>query len=125
MVLIGVFAVSALAKLSDRSATAIAARSLGVPERLSGPVSRLLPAAELGIAGALVVGLFVAPIRRLGAAGAIALLGMFTMAMIRTLRRGNAPLCLCFGSLGARPIGTESVIRNAALVALGVVAAAG
>lgn len=121
MVLVGVFLASGLAKLRDRNATATAAGALGVPIRFTGAVANFLPAIELSIAAALVLGLVVAPVRRGGAAAAVALLGAFTIAMARTLRRGQTPLCHCFGSTGTHPIGTDSLVRNGALVALSVV----
>jgi uncharacterized membrane protein YphA (DoxX/SURF4 family) len=120
-VLIAVFTVSGLAKLRDHHATSRAAGALGVPSRLAHDIARALPVIELSIAATLAIGLVAAPVRRLGAASAVAMLGVFTAAMARTLRQGRAPVCNCFGSLGARPIGTDALIRNGALVALGVV----
>ncbi len=120
-VLVVVFVISGLAKLRSHHATAIAARALGVPDRFAGAVSRILPIVELAIAAALVAGLAAASVRRLAATGAVALLSVFSIAMARTLRRGQAPVCNCFGSLGARPIDNDSLVRNGALVALGLV----
>lgn len=125
MVLSGVFIVSGVAKVRDLMATVTAAEALGVPLRLTRAVARFLPAAELSIAVALIAGLFWSPVRRAGAFAAIALLGVFTFAMARALARGNAPICHCFGSLSSRPINAESVVRNGALVALGLVVAVG
>ncbi len=125
IVLAGVFAVSGTAKARDVAGTTTAARSLGVPASLARLVARLLPMVELALAAALVVGLLVSVVRRVAAIGSVMLLGAFTVAMARTLRQGQAPMCRCFGALGERPISTETIVRNIALAALAVVSAIG
>ncbi len=125
MVLVGVFSVSAFAKARDVDATATAAGLLGVPAALTRVVGRLLPIVELGLCASLIIGLFVSPVRRAAALGSLFLLGAFTVAMARTLRRGQAPVCRCFGSLSERPISSDTIIRNTALGALAVVSAVG
>lgn len=125
IVLAGIFIVSGSAKARDLGVTATAAASLGVPASLARPVARLLPVVELALAAALLVGLLVSALRRIAAIGAVLLLGAFTVAMARTLRRGQAPMCRCFGALGERPISTETIVRNLALAALALVSAIG
>lgn len=125
IVLAGVFAVSGTAKASDVVGTTTAARSLGVPASLARVVARLLPIVELALSVGLVVGLLVSVVRRVAAIGSVMLLGAFTVAMARTLRQGQAPMCRCFGALDERPISTETIVRNIALAALAVVSAIG
>ncbi len=116
-----VFAVAALAKLADRSGTGRAIEAFGLPPRLAPAGVLLLPIAELTIAAALV------PVAtaRWGAAGAVALLAIFSLAIARTLRAGSAPDCNCFGGLTQTEVGRGTLIRNlllggiAAFVALG------
>ena len=125
IVLAGVFAVSGTAKARDLSATTTAAVSLGVPASFARFVARMLPIVELALAGALLVGLRVPALRQIAATGSLLLLGMFTVAMGRTIRRGEAPLCRCFGALDERPISAETIVRNVALGALAAVCVIG
>ncbi len=118
IVLAGVFAVSGWAKARDLGGTTTAAASLGVPASLARLVARLLPVIELALAAALLVGLLVSAVRRVAASGSLVLLGLFTVAMARTLRLGRAPVCRCFGALSERPISAETIVRNVALAAL-------
>lgn len=94
-----------------------AARALGTPRVL---VPAVAPA-ELVLGGLLAAG--VAP--RVTGTLAAALFAVFTVALVRVLRRGDAPVCSCFGSWSARPVSWRSVGRNVALTALAVFAAAG
>ncbi len=125
IVLASVFAVSGTAKARDLAGTTTAAGSLGVPASLSRIVARLLPFVELTLAVALLVGLLVSVVRRVAAIGAVLLLSAFTVAMARTLRRGQAPVCRCFGTLSERPISSETIVRNLALASLAAVSAIG
>ncbi len=125
VVLAGVFAVSGTAKARDVAGTTSAAAALGVPAAIARLVSRLLPVVELALAAALLVGLLVSALRRIAATGSLLLLVGFTVAMARTLRRGQAPVCRCFGSFSERPISTDTIVRNVALAALAVVSAIG
>lgn len=121
VVLIGVLATAAVAKLGHRAATAESARALGVPRRWSRPVATLLPVVELSLAALLL------PQRTFAVAAALAaaLFLAFTVAVARTLARGGTPECNCFGQLTSAPIGRATVARNVALlVAAAAVAAA-
>lgn len=113
-----VLVVSGVAKLTDRTASADALVGFGVPARLrwAAPV---VPLVELGLAVLLVV----PSTARWGAIGAVALLGMFSVAIAVNLARGRRPACNCFGKLTAGPISGRTLARNGALVALAVVAA--
>lgn len=112
-----VFVVAGVAKARRPIETAGTFRRLGVPApRLA---ARLVPAAELLLAGALLV----VP----SPAGALALLalGGFTAVLVRTLRAGTQVACGCFGSTGAEPVGPADLVRNALLGLAALVALAG
>jgi hypothetical protein len=53
---------------------------------------------------------------------AIAVLTVFTVLIVVRLAQGRRPPCACFGTWSARPIGPWHVVRNLAMIALGVVA---
>jgi thiol-disulfide isomerase/thioredoxin len=118
-----VFAVAALTKLADLRGSRDAVAGFGVPERLAGPVGLLLPICELAVA----VALLPATTARIGALGATLLLAMFAIAIARSMARGAAPECHCFGQLHSQPVGWRSLARNGALaaIALFVVLASG
>ncbi len=113
-VLAAVFAVAGVAKLLDRVGSRVAARSFGVPERLSGFVAVGLPIAELAIA----VLLLPAATRRYAAVAALALLIVFCAAIGVAMTRGRAPDCHCFGQLHSAPAGWGTLARNAVLATL-------
>jgi methylamine dehydrogenase accessory protein MauD len=50
-----------------------------------------------------------------GAAGALVLLGAFSLAVAVNLARGRTPDCHCFGQVHSRPIGAGTLARNAIL----------
>lgn len=114
LALVAVFGLSGIAKLFDPDGSAKAFEDFGVPKPLVRPMTILLPAAELLIAGAL---LFVHS-SWFGAIGASALMVVFTAAMLYQLAMGNAPDCHCFGQISSEPVGASSVARNVALMAL-------
>jgi uncharacterized membrane protein YphA (DoxX/SURF4 family) len=53
---------------------------------------------------------------------AIVVLVAFTVLIVVQLAQGRRPPCACFGSWSARPIGPWHVVRNVAMIALGIVA---
>jgi hypothetical protein len=109
-----VFGAAAAGKLADRRGVATAAEALGVPPGLAGPVARLLPVAELAVAGAMAW----RPTVAAGAAAGLFLLVLFTVLVVLNLRRGRRPPCHCFGRVGDAPIGAGTVARNLILMAL-------
>ncbi len=115
LVLAAVLVVAAGAKLVRRGDTGRELESLGLvaPEVLAW----LVPAAELGVAGLLVL----VPVW--GGMAAFALLVAFTTVLVRVLRSGRAVSCNCFGALSSRPISPTTLLRNLALLALALVAA--
>jgi methylamine dehydrogenase accessory protein MauD len=118
----GVFALASLTKLADLRGSRAAVAGFGVPARFASVLGTLLPVAELGVAAALIP----ASSARLGALGAVILLGTFVVAIARSIRRGDAPDCHCFGQLSSEPVGRRTLARNAILMGLAAfVAAAG
>lgn len=115
MLLSMVFVGAAVAKLADRSGTRTALEAFGV-RRLANPAATLLPVVELAVALALVP----AATARWGALAALGLLGIFSLAVLRTLRSGSTPDCNCFGGLAQTEVGRGTLVRNGLL---GVVAA--
>jgi uncharacterized membrane protein YphA (DoxX/SURF4 family) len=108
--LAAVFAVAAMAKLSDRTAFAETLERFRLP-----PVAApAVPAAELAAALLLLVPASV----RVGAGAALVLLALFTAVLAATLRRGEQPDCGCFGASSPTPIGPGTLVRNGALAAL-------
>ena len=112
--LAAVFAVAAWTKLADRSGARRAVVDFGTPEPLAVTVATLLPVGELGVTGALLV----PASARWGAIGALALLALFCIAITRSMLRGEAPDCHCFGQLHSEPAGWRTLARNAVLAAL-------
>jgi Methylamine utilisation protein MauE len=112
------FAVAAAHKLRDpRRFAATLAEYRVLPAGLAGAASALLVALELAVVAALVVD------RRLGLAGAAALLGLYAGAMATNLARGRRHIdCGCAGPAARRPISGWLVVRN---VMLACVALAG
>lgn len=114
MVLGAVFLVSSVAKLRDRGWPAAAAR-FGLPAALALP----LAVTEL-VLGALLVAQAAPP---LPSFVALALLGLFTGAVIARVARGDDVPCACFGwSDGAAAVSWGTVARNGVLCLLAVCA---
>jgi thiol-disulfide isomerase/thioredoxin/uncharacterized membrane protein YphA (DoxX/SURF4 family) len=124
LILALVFLVAGFAKLADRDGSREAAEAFGVPDSLAGPTAILLPIAEL-IAAALLVPSATA---RAGAVLAATLLIAFCAGITRSIVRGQAPECHCFGQLHSSPAGPKTLARNlilAAAAALVAIAGAG
>jgi peroxiredoxin len=121
LVLIAVLAVAGAAKLADRSGARKAVRGFGVPEALSGPVAAALPLIEMAAAVLLLTTVTAA----VGAALALVLMLVFSAAIARSLARGEAPDCHCFGALHSEPAGPRMLIRNLLLAALAAISLAG
>jgi thiol-disulfide isomerase/thioredoxin len=116
-----VFATAASGKLTDLEGTRDALAGFGVPDALSGPMALVLPAGELAVAVLLLFG----ATRVAGAAGALGLLAVFSVAIIANLARGRTPECHCFGRLHSAPAGWSTVARNAVLAACATAVLAG
>jgi peroxiredoxin len=116
VLLILVFVVAAAAKLARRSQTVGMLRAFGVPATVAGPLARILPVAEMAVAVALIS----SATARYGAAAAVALFTFFTLGMAINLAVGRKPDCNCFGALASAPIGFSTVLRNLALLSIGL-----
>lgn len=117
LVLLLVLVAAAALKLVRPAAAAGHMADLGLPH--PGLLARVVPAAELAAAVALVA----AP--GWGAAAALALLAAFTVVLVRTVRSGRLVACGCLGALDrGRPVSWRTVARNLALMALAAAAAA-
>lgn len=110
-----IFVVSGALKWRDPSWPA-AAQSLGTPPSLV----HLVPPIELVVGGLVIAGI-ATPLPVLAG---LALLVVFTGALVRVVRRPNPPVCACFGAWSAAPVSWRSIARNLGFVALGVVALA-
>ncbi|HVW31355.1 MAG TPA: MauE/DoxX family redox-associated membrane protein [Acidimicrobiia bacterium] len=110
------FALSAGMKFADRAGFTRGVREFGVPG--AAVVAVALPPVEAALAVLLVA------VR--GAAWpafvAIAVLAVFTAAVVANLAGGAPAPCPCFGppSADARPVSTGTIVRNGYLVALAV-----
>jgi len=119
--LAAVFGAAGWAKFADVSGTRQAARDFGVPAAAAPAVAFVVPLLELAVAVLLVLGPVV-----VGAAGALILLGVFTVAVATSLARGRRPDCHCFGRLQSERVSSRTLVRNGILlVAAAVVLARG
>jgi peroxiredoxin len=112
LLLAAVFVVAALAKLGRRAETESTLEAFGVGPARRRPFAIALPLAELAVAAALL------PAASTPYAGVAAflLLAAFSVAVARTLRRGEQVDCNCFGSLGPSKITGWTLARNLALL---------
>ncbi|MFI6170794.1 peroxiredoxin family protein [Nocardia sp. NPDC051052] len=108
------FGLSAVGKLADPVGTRKAVGEFGVPMRWVAAVGWGLPALEGLVAIAVPVPWTVLP----GAALALLLLVVFTLAVARLLKRGERPACSCFGAVSTEPIGARTLVRNGVLLVL-------
>src|SRR4051794_31945272 len=106
--LAAIFVVAGAAKLVDRGGARKAPVDFGAPQALAGPLATALSLTELAIAGLLLA----EDTARWGAAGAVALLAVFSVAIGLALARGSAPDCHCFGQLHSEPAGWKALARS-------------
>jgi peroxiredoxin/uncharacterized membrane protein YphA (DoxX/SURF4 family) len=113
LALAGVFLLAAVTKLTDQRGTREALQEFRVPPGVAGYGAMALPLAEL-----LGVALLI-PSRtaRVGSVVVVALLLLFVGGILAALRRGETPDCHCFGQVHSEPVGPETLIRNAILLA--------
>lgn len=114
LLLAAVFVTAGVGKLADLAGSRAAVAGFGVPERLAAPIGTLLPIAEI-MAAVLLLGDDTA---RAGALVALILLTGFCAGIARSMARGEAPDCHCFGQLHSEPVGPRVLVRNLALTAL-------
>ena len=109
-----VFLVAGGSKIAAGPEWPVQAHGLGAPAILI-PV---VPWVEILIGAALVAQIA----RQAAAVAAVGMLVVFTGMIIGQLAQGRRPPCACFGAWSAKPLGLGHVARNAALIALGVLA---
>ena len=90
-----------------------------MPEPLVPSLAIILPVAELATGGVLVP----AATAPWGAAAALVLLAVFSVAIAIALLRRRPPDCGCFGRLHASAASARSLVRNGGLAALALVVA--
>lgn len=94
-------------------------RAFGVPGGLSVATAVAVPVVELTIGFSL----FAFPNSSVPAFAAVALLALFTGAVLANLLRENAAPCPCFGAVAVeRPVSGRTLFRNAWLLALAILA---
>lgn len=118
VIVAAVLLVSAAAKLRDRAATGSGLVAMGVPRVVAPTAATLLPVAEAGIAA----GLLFPPARVPAAFAAIVLTALFTGAVAGNLVTGRRPPCACFGAASRRPLSGLTLVRNAVLMSLAIIA---
>jgi thiol-disulfide isomerase/thioredoxin len=114
--LAAVFGVAGIAKLSDRRGTTRTLEAFGVPKHLAKLASPALPILELAIA----VALMPAVSARVGAASALVMLVVFSMAAAVVMMRGRRVECHCFGQLTTGTVGWNTLARNVILAILAI-----
>jgi Methylamine utilisation protein MauE len=116
LTLASAFALSAGTKLARRAAFTGSLAEFGVPA--PGLVAWFLPPVEGGLAVALVV----LPHQAWPAFASIAVLALFTGAVVANLAGGRETPCPCFAASGGRPVSAATVVRNGLLLAFAVLA---
>jgi hypothetical protein len=119
LVLTAAFTLAALLKLRDRKASRDTFHNFGIPSCLAGPAATIVPLIELAIAASLL------PARSAlwGAVSALALLLIFTVAIVLNLAIGRAPDCGCFGQFRSKPINWTTPVRNVVLLCVAALVA--
>jgi hypothetical protein len=108
VLLAGMFAIAAMAKLADRGGVRRAVIAFGVPSAAAGLLGWALVGAEFCTALLLLI----APAARVGGVAALVLLVAFSATVVLNLARGRRPHCHCFGRLSSGPLGWSTVARN-------------
>jgi peroxiredoxin/thiol-disulfide isomerase/thioredoxin/uncharacterized membrane protein YphA (DoxX/SURF4 family) len=121
LILAATFVVAGVAKLGDREGTGQAVAGFGLPDRFAGPMSILLPVAEIAAAVLLIP----TATAQVGAALALALLLAFCVVIARSTLRGEAPECHCFGQLHSAAAGPKMLARNLVLAAAAAIVLVG
>ncbi|RDI69252.1 MauE/DoxX family redox-associated membrane protein [Nocardia pseudobrasiliensis] len=118
--LAGVFLVALVGKLRCRAAYLEFVTATGALLGANTRTARWAAGATVAIEAITVCALIAEPAARVGLGLAALLLGCFTVALIRALRRGSTTPCRCFGASTA-PIRARHAMRSAALgvIALG------
>jgi thiol-disulfide isomerase/thioredoxin len=113
LLLAGVFLLAGGTKLIDPRGTRRALLEFGAPRIFATPMVLLLPLLEIAVAAALIP----TSLAWYGAWGALALLGVFLLAVGIAMLRGRKPDCHCFGQIHSAPVGWQTLLRNVLLAA--------
>jgi len=116
VIVAAVFVVASVTKFASPAAWLDQARGLGVPRS----IALVVPVVE-AVLGAW---LLVQWERRAAAITAAVVISAFSALIVVRLVQGRRPPCACFGSLSARPLGPGSLVRNAVLLAVALLAMA-
>lgn len=108
------FVLAGAAKLAMGRRWPAQAKEFGVPWQ----IAQFVPWWEL-VVGAL---LAAQVSRSITAWIAVATLAVFSAMVAAQLARGKHPPCACFGAWSPKPVGARTLARNAALIAIAVVA---
>lgn len=111
------FLVAGGSKVAAGASWATQATDLGAPRW----VVPLLPWVEIVLGAALVTQVA----RRPAAVAAVVLLVAFSGLIAIRLSQGRRPPCACFGAWSTKPIGPRDLVRNTALIAVGLFALLG
>jgi len=113
-VLAVVLAQAAVLKALRPADTEAGFTALGVPG--APVVARLVPAAEIIVAIALL------SMPRIGGVAALVMLGAFSLVLTRAIRTGVRAGCNCFGQTRGQPVSGVDLVRNTLLAALAAAA---
>jgi hypothetical protein len=112
-----VFEWSAMMKLVSRERWQVAGTPFATGKAaVDELVRRWLPYVELAVGLMLILRMATL----FGAVVALAMLVAFTVKLIRVLKSGQHPPCLCFGSSRPRPISWKTLVRNLVLITFAV-----
>lgn len=121
-VVLGVaFVVAGAAKLASGDQWPVLAAALGVPQIAMRVVVPVLPIVEIVVGSGLIVQLW----PRALAVLALVMLAGFSVQLARELAGGRHPVCACFGTWSARPLGPSHLVRNGLLAVLAAVVIVG
>jgi uncharacterized membrane protein YphA (DoxX/SURF4 family) len=110
LLLAAVFALAAVSKMRSRAAFEAMLRKLA-PTRLVEPLTRIIPALELGLAAFLLSGVAL----RWAALAAFLMLIVFTLFLTR-MRRSGLQGCACFGEDSNSATAAAGIVRNLMLM---------
>lgn len=110
----GLFVYTGALKLTDPTAFAVEIHNYQLIPALAPLLAATLPAVELAVGAAILVG--PSPFRRAGALASAALMAVFTVAVGSAVARGVNISCGCFGA-GSGPVTYLTVLRDVLLLA--------
>lgn len=112
LVLAAVFLLAGTMAFANRASFLGTLSAFRVPAWAQRPLATVLPALELAIG----VAFLVPGLAATAALAALALLGSYTGVIGYALQAGQRPACNCFGQLSEKPIGAQTLVRNALFI---------